>query len=188
MQGARWGWLAFIAAIGILFAASSHDQSSNTKVSILLRQELKTVVSDRDEARASHQEAVEQLALVDGYARSLDQEAQRLSQELKAMKAERDKYRREVAALSQDRNQLQQTVASLQVERSQTKRSIDQLRQGLNQLLTQTESVAQSLAAPAAGFAQICFDDAPVTTAKLEKKSLAPIGTYYADEPLNNNK
>jgi chromosome segregation ATPase len=188
MQGARWGWLAFIAAIGILFAASSHDHSSNTKVSTLLRQELKAVVHDRDEARTSHQEAVEQLALIDSYARSLDLEAQRLSQELKAMKAERDKYRREVTALSQDRNQLQQTVASLQVERSQTKRSIDQLRQGLNQLLSQTESVAQALAAPAAGFAQIGFDEAPVTTVKLEKQACSPVGTYYPDEPLNNNK
>ena len=188
MQGARWGWLAFIAAIGILFAASSHDQSSSTKVTTVLRQELKVVAADRDEARASLQEAQDAWKEVEGYAQSLDQEVQQASRELKTLRAEREKLRRELSSLSQDRNQLQQTVASLHLERSQTRRSIDQLRAGLNQLLSQTEGVAQVLAAPAAGFAQIGYDDVPTTPSRLEKMALADAGTYYADEPLNNNK
>ncbi|MFO0812670.1 MAG: hypothetical protein U0796_05600 [Gemmatales bacterium] len=189
MQGARWGWLAFIAAIGILFAASSHDQSSSdTRVSTLLRQELKTVTADRDQVQADHQESLELLGTVDAYARSLDQELQRTSQELRVLKAERDKLRRELSSLSQDRNQLQQTVASLQIERSQTKRNIDQLRQGLNQLLSQAESVAQVLAAPAAGFAQTGFDETPLPVVRPFKNCNSFEGTYFADEPLNDNK
>ena len=193
MQGARWGWLAFIAAIGILFAASSHDQSSNNKVASLLRQELKSVVAERDSSQAEQRQTSEALGASESYSSTLEQELQQTSQELKAMKAEREKLRKELSSLTQDRHQLQQTVASLQVERSQTRRSIDQLRQGLNQLLTQTEGVAQVLASPAPGFAQISFDETPSKTPARLAKPVVPQsspldGTYFADEPLNENQ
>ena len=82
---------------------------------------------------------------------------------------------------------MQQTVASLQVERSQTKHSMEQLKQGLQQLLSQTDTVANSLAGPAPGFAQANFDETPIPVLPVQKKP-ASEGTYYADEPLNDNR
>jgi len=41
------GWVALIAAISVLFVASSQDQSSNNKMASLLRQELKSTHAER---------------------------------------------------------------------------------------------------------------------------------------------
>jgi chromosome segregation ATPase len=188
MHGARWGWIALIAAISVLFVASSQDQSSNNKVASLLRQELKNTMSERDrletEATDAHQ-AAEQLS---GWAVAIDQELTKAQQELRALRAERDKLRKEMTGVSQDRNQLQQTVASLQIERSQTRRNVDQLRLGLQQLLTQTDTVASQLAGPAPGFAQTTYEETPLISLPPAKKPASHDGTYYADEPLNDNQ
>ncbi len=187
MHGARWGWVALIAAISVLFVASSQDQSSNNKMATLLRQELKSTNAERDRVLTERNEAHETIEALTVWANSVDQELTKSQQELRALKAERDKLRKELTSLSQDRNQLQQTVASLQVERSQTKRSVEQLKQGLQQLLSQTDTVASQLAGPAPGFAQTNFDETPVPTTPVQKKP-ANEGTYYADEPLNDNQ
>ena len=186
MHGARWGWVALIAAISVLFVASSQDQSSNNKMATLLRQELKSTHAERDRALTERNEAHETIETLSVWANSVDQELTKSQQELHTLKAERDKLRKELTSLSQDRNQLQQTVASLQVERSQTKRSVEQLKQGLQQLLSQTDTVASQLAGPAPGFAQANFDETPIPV--LPAKKPTNEGTYYADEPLNDNQ
>ncbi|MFT3882711.1 MAG: hypothetical protein QM703_24045 [Gemmatales bacterium] len=219
MHGARWGWVALIAAITVLFVASSQDQSSNNKMAALLRQELKTASAERDRVVTERNEAHETIETLSGWAVSVDQELTQTQQELRALKAERDKLRKELTSLSQDRNQLQQTVASLHLERSKTKRSVDQLRQGLQQLLTQSDAVALQLASPAPGFAQTTFEETTNVGVPTEARSqkpeariktnfaswldggkqepvhIAPVkkitsseGTYYADEPLNDNQ
>ena len=88
---------------------------------------------------------------------------------------------------------MQQTVASLHVERSQTRRNVEQLRQGLQQLLTQSDGVASQLAGPAPGFAQTTFEETPVSLSPVQKNvaqksSVSSEGTYHADEPLNDNQ
>lgn len=186
MNGARWGWIAFIGAIAVLFTASSYDQSSNNKAATLLRQELKTTLADRDQLRDEQQQILAQAQEATLCAEQLDQEVQNAYAQVKALRAERDKLRKELTSLSQDRNQLQQTIASLQVERSQTKRNVEQLRQGLHQLLSQADSVAAVLATPAPGFAQITYDE-PLMLIPI-KACPQEAGTYYPDEPLNNNK
>lgn len=192
MQGARWGWVAFIAAIAVLFVASSQDQSSHNKIATLLRQELKSTSADRDRMTTERNEAHETIDTLGSWAQTLDRELSQTQHDLLAIKAERDRLKKELASLSQDRTQLQQTVASLQLERSQTKRSVEQLRQGLHQLLNQTETVASQLTGPAPGLAQATFDDtalSPVPVVKqLPRKKETCEGTYYADEPLNDNQ
>lgn len=187
MHGARWGWVALIAAITVLFVASSQDQSSNNKMATLLRQELKTTHAERDRVQVECTTAHETIDNLTGWALTVDQELAKSEQELRAMKTERDKLAKELTSLSQDRNQLQQTVASLQLERSQTKRSVEQLKQGLQQLLSQTDTVANQLAGPAPGFAQTNFDVTPLPLPPVQKKPVVE-GTYYADEPLNDNQ
>lgn len=188
MQGARWGWIAFIAAIGILFAASSHDHTANNKVASLLRQELKTIAADREQAQRELASSHDQLLTIVAHASQLDESLQKNELELKALRAERDKLRKELSLLNLDRSQLQQTVASLQLERSQTKRNVEQLRQGLHQLLNQADSVAQVLSTPVPGFAQISFDSSDAPLARAMPSKVTTEGTYYADEPLNNNQ
>jgi predicted RNase H-like nuclease (RuvC/YqgF family) len=191
MQGARWGWIAFIAAIGILFAASSHDQTSSHKVTALLRQEMKTIAEDRDEAQQSLKDTRQHLEETLTYSQTLDETLLQQLRELKELRAEREKLRKELSLVNLDRNQLQQSIASLQQERSQTKRSVEQLRQGLHQLLSQADNVAQGLSSPAPGFAQISFEADPKSAhiVKPAKKPVLPeAGVYYADEPLNKNQ
>lgn len=192
MHGARWGWVALIAAITVLFVASSQDQSGNNKMATLLRQELKTTNAERDRVVAERDEAHETIAGLQEVSQVLDQELTNTSEQLKLLKTERDKLRRELTSLSQDRNQLQQTVASLQVERSQTKRNVEQLRHGLQQLLSQSDAVALQLSSPAPGFAQTNFEETPIPLPSVPKsqpvKNTASEGTYYADEPLNDNQ
>jgi uncharacterized protein (DUF3084 family) len=188
MQGARWGWIAFIAAIGILFAASNHDHTSNHKVASLLRQELKTIVEERDASRQSLDSAQNELAASQLIADQLAADLQHSSAQLQSLKAERDKLKKELSLLNLDRSQLQQTVASLQLERSQTKRNVEQLRQGLHQLLSQADNVAQVLANPAPGFAQISFELATPIVKAMPQAPASAAGTYYADEPLNDNQ
>jgi hypothetical protein len=192
MHGARWGWVALIAAITVLFVASSQDQSGNNKMATLLRQELKTASAERDRVAAERDEALETIAGLQEVSQVLDQELTQAGEQLRALKAERDKLRKELTSLSQDRNQLQQTIASLQVERSQTKRSVEQLRHGLQQLLSQSDAVASQLASPAPGFAQTTFEETPIPLPVVQKsqpvKGNASEGTYYADEPLNDNQ
>lgn len=192
MHGARWGWVTLIAAITVLFVASSQDQSGSNKMATLLRQELKTTSAERDRMVAERDEAHETISTLQGWSHTLDQELTQTSEQLRALKAERDKLRKELTTLSQDRNQLQQTVASLHLERSQTKRSVEQLRHGLQQLLSQSDAVALQLGGPAPGFAQTNFDETPVSLPAVQKcqptKEKASEGTYYADEPLNDNQ
>ena len=59
--------------------------------------------------------------------------------------------------------------------------------QGLQQLLSQTDTVASQLAGPAPGFAQANFDETPIPAPPVQKKPTNE-GTYYADEPLNDNQ
>ncbi|HMP18110.1 MAG TPA: hypothetical protein PKD72_13885 [Gemmatales bacterium] len=158
MQGARWGWIAFIAAIGVLFAASSHDQDQNHKVTSLLRQELKKLSSERDASEGTLTAAWDLLQQGFSDREQLDELLQQQTLQLRSLRAERDKLQKELSLLQLDRTQLQQTVASLQLERSQTKRSVEQLRQGLHQLLNQADNVAQVLSTPAPGFAKISFE------------------------------
>ncbi len=192
MHGARWGWVALIAAITVLFVASSQDQSGSNKMATLLRQELKATNAERDHAIAERDEAHETIAGLQEFSHVLDQELTQTGEQLRALKAERDKLRKELTSLSQDRNQLQQTVASLQVERSQIKRNVEQLRHGLQQLLSQSDAVASQLAGPAPGFAQTTFDETPVPVPVALKsqpmKNCSSEGTYYTDEPLNDNQ
>ncbi len=188
MQGARWGWIAFIAAIGILFAASSHDHTSNNKVASLLRQELKTIADERDASQKALESTQSDLVANELIADQLKAELNQHAAQLQSLKAEREKLKKELGLLNLDRSQLQQTVASLQLERSQTKRNVEQLRQGLHQLLSQADNVAQVLANPAPGFAQISFELATPIAKTVPLAPALAAGTYYADEPLNNNQ
>ena len=187
MNGARWGWVAFIGAIAVLFTASSYVQSSNNKVASLLRQELKTTLADRDRLLLEQQDLRNHAEELSTWNQLISQDVLQSREQLKAIRTERDKLRRELTSLSQDRNQLQHTIASLQLERSQTKRNVEQMRQGLHQLLSQADGVASVLAAPAPGFAQINFDEATPVLLVAPKQHKVE-GTFYADEPLNNNK
>lgn len=187
MNGARGGWVAFIGAIAVLFTASSYDQSSNNKVASLLRQELKTTLADREQLLSEQQELRHLADELSTWNQLMNQDVLQSREQLKAIRTERDKLRRELTSLSQDRNQLQQSIASLQLERSQTKRTVEQLRQGLHQLISQADGVASILAAPAPGFAQINFDEGTPVLLVTPKPHQVE-GTFYADEPLNNNK
>ena len=187
MNGAPWGWIALIGAVAVLFTASNYDQSGSNKVATVLRKELTTTASERDRSIKERDQARSQADEFIALAGTLDSNLAQTQAELRTLKSERDKLRKELASASQDRTQLQQTVASLQLERSQTKRNVEQLRQGLQQLLSQTETVARILAEPPPGFAQIDFVEMqaqPLTPVKPEKKS-TDARTYYPEEPLN---
>lgn len=195
MHGAHWGLFALIGAIAVLFTASNYDQSGSNKIAGQLRSELKTAYSQRDRLENERTAVQEQAEQFFALATSLDEQLDSTQAELRTLKAERDRLKKELSSLHQDRTQLQQTVAGLQLERSQTRRNIEQLRQGLHQLLSQTESAAQVIAGPAPGFAQTDFEEMPAKPMPVTKRVMiiptstpATEGTYYANEPLNDVK
>lgn len=185
MHGAHWGWIALVGAIAVLFTASNHDQSSTNKVAVQLRKDMRTIIVEKDRIVLERDEARLQADTFSNLVTTLDQDLERTQAELRSMQSERDKLRRELASVSQDRQQLQQTVASLQTERSQTKRNVDQLRHGLQQLLSQADTVASTLSTPAPGFAQMNFEVMQPVTAK-PMCGAASEGTLYEEEPLND--
>lgn len=192
MNGAPWGWIALIGAIAVLFTASNYDQSGSNKVATILRQELKTVASERDRTQTERNEARDQAEGFFTLATTLHADLSQAQAELAVIKSERDRLRKELTSLSNDRTQLQQSVSALQQERSVTKRNVEQLRQGLQQLLSQADSAASLLTGPPPGFAQINFEEMkpePVPAVKVAKVASKPVsdtGTYYPDEPLND--
>lgn len=186
MNGARWGWLALIGAIAVLFAASSQESASHGKQLLPLRQDLKRVTRERDEVIAQRDEARELAGETQEWATLLQGTLETTEQEVRQLRAEREALRNEIAKLSLDRGQLQQTIAGLQQERAQTKRNVEQLRHGLHQLLSQTETVATNLAQPAPGPATAAFVEEVKAPALMPLP--VPAEIIYEDMPLNKNQ
>lgn len=192
MPGAKWGWVAFIGAISVLFAASQQDQSSSIKVTQLLRQELKSTMTERDQLQGTLSQSQEQVSLLTEWSQQQELQLSFNQRDLKRAQQEIEKLRKDISSISQDRNQLQQSLAALHLERSQTRRSIDQLKQGLHQLLQQTEGVAASLSGPPTGYAQILFEEEQPRPLSLKAQAMPikPMQSWvqYADEPLNEKQ
>lgn len=188
MQGAYWGWIALVGAIAVLFTASNYDQSGSNKVAAELRKDLRTVAAVKERLTLERDEARLQADAFLQLSSSLDSQLERAQADLRSAQAERDRIRKELASLSQERQQLLQTVASLQLERSQTRRNVDQLRQGLQQLLSQTDQVAGLLAAPPPGFSQIHFEESRAEPLNVSSAQPVVYGVCYGDEPQNDAK
>jgi seryl-tRNA synthetase len=190
MHGARWGWVAFIVAVAILFAAHKEEGPSASKQLPILRKELHAALAERDQAWSERNEARDLAQQFEESSLALDRRLAETREALQQVQAEQVKLRQELARVSTDRVQLQQTISSLQAERELTKRNVEQLRQGLHHLLNQAETVAANLAVPAPGVAQVDFEggeasiaistSTPVTTPPVDSVSLSGI-------PLNKN-
>lgn len=187
MIGARWGWVAFIGAVAVLFAASKEQGPSAGKQIPKLRQELHALSQELDVTQSERNQARDLANGFEEYSIFLDHRLAQTQDEVKQLQAQNDKLRNDFARLSLDRSQLQQTLASLQNERTQTKRQVEQLRHGLQQLLAQSETVLTTLAEPAPGLAQIIFDEeeeTPTTIVPVPEKRTAE----FACVPLNKNQ
>ena len=187
MNGARWGWLALIGAIAVLFAASNQEGTITNKQLVPMRQEVKRLAQDRDQVLAERNDARDLANERESWASQLEAGLTAADHDIRQLKAERDALRHELAKLSLDRGQLQQTVLSLQQERVQTKRNLEQLRHGLHQLLSQADTATATLAQPAQGLSQTTFEK-PVATPVRTPASLPVVATTYQDVPLNDNQ
>jgi DNA repair exonuclease SbcCD ATPase subunit len=190
MPGAKWGWIAFIGAISVLFAASQQDPSASIKVTQLLRQELKSTLAERDHLQEILSQSQEEVTYLTEWTQQQELQLSFHQRDLKHSQEEINQLKKEVSRLNQEKNQLHQSLAAMQLERSQTRRNLEQLKQGLHQLLQQTEGVAASLAGPAPGHAQIHFEEEqPAAFSQPPSPArLLQIWQQYADEPLNDKQ
>lgn len=186
MNGARWGWLALVGAVAVLFAASSQNGSGHVRAITSLRQDVQRVTQQRDQVLAQRDDARQLAGDTQDWADLLQTGLDSAEHEVRQLKAEREALRSEVARLALDRGQLQQNIVSLQQERAQTRRNVEQLRHGLHQLLSQAETVTTALAQPAPGPASAVFVDE--TTEPVLVRPPAATGTIYGDEPLNKKQ
>src|SRR6187200_1259444 len=107
MYGARWGWLALIGAIAVLFAASNQEGTITNKQLVPLRQEAKRLTQERDQALIERNNAQDYAGQYEAWAGHLENTLTAAHQDIRQLQAERDALRNEIAKLALDRGQLQ---------------------------------------------------------------------------------
>lgn len=178
MFAAQWGWAGFIVAVTLLAACHQEEGPDACRELAKLKKEMQVILQEREQIGQERNDLINR-------SNHLEASLHQTEDEITRLKAQRDKLNQELTRLSTDRSQLQQTVSSLQTERDETKRNVEQLRKGLQQLLSQAETVSTRLNQTAPGVSQVFFDSEDIDFAPEPTPELCSRRGPCEDVPLN---